>query len=744
MRSNLREKITHLILSIMLGCGIFLPVLGTIGLFIGNVPLHGVILICLLCLFLTATSWNRIIRIIGASALLLFAIIWITAGAGNIMLSDVLRAATLRIAGIETALPLVADETAIILSFLIGLFSYLFTIRRIGPFPALVLCIATCVLIWLQDKPEFMPWFLSAIAACLIQIMNGKHERIVSVRVVLFAVLITCIAFFVTPSGGVTIPALKERTDEFRQDILDRLFFTNPRNVFSLANEGFYPQGINQLGGRAEPTSHPVMQVSAPREVYLRGVIFDEYDGHSWKNTTGGRRYLWDSGQWLNERKEIFDEYLPAGVSNSGLTKNYTVSVRLVSDNTSTLFVPQRIRELRPGGTMVPYFSRSSEVYITRDVQAGDTYSVDAPLFLGGDSGLNIMIDSASTINDANYSNITKTYLQLPSHLEKQVYDLAANCVRGCATPYEKACAIQNWLARNYRYTMDIEDQPVNVDFVTHFLMTTKSGYCTHFASAMTILCRINGLPARYVEGYLAVPDKNGFADVTGKDGHAWTEVYFPGFGWVTFDSTPQEYSESEDNSKYEEFDDPENNNDDTPEEEQEENEPDPPEEEYDEIPEDDIISDPESEDEHHNRNNLWILLVLLALITLAAVGRIVWCMPVIAEKRARNKEELFNMRLQELFDILRASGIIRRRSETPSMYMHRADTLLGTSGHISSFGYRLSVILYAHDEPTDNDLLDSRALADALKAVIALPRKLKLCFIRSFIPISKRSWTSV
>ena len=55
----------------------------------------------------------------------------------------------------------------------------------------------------------------------------------------------------------------------------------------------------------------------------------------------------------------------------------------------------------------------------------------------------------------------------------------------------------------------------------------------------MTIMCRMAGLPARYVEGFVATPDETGLAVITGEQGHAWTEVYFSGFGWVTFDATP-------------------------------------------------------------------------------------------------------------------------------------------------------------------------------------------------------------
>ena len=162
------------------------------------------------------------------------------------------------------------------------------------------------------------------------------------------------------------------------------------------------------------------------------------------------------------------------------------------------------------------------------------------PLFVAGDSGLNRIIEASASFDDPAYEAIASTYTVLPSHLEQPVYDLASGIASAGLTPYDKAMAIQSWLSRSFRYTLDVQPQPENEDFVTFFLMTSKEGYCTYFASAMTVLSRMAGLPARYVEGYLAEPDENGRATVTGRSGHAWTEIYFKGFGWLTFDATPR------------------------------------------------------------------------------------------------------------------------------------------------------------------------------------------------------------
>ncbi|WP_036738254.1 transglutaminase-like domain-containing protein, partial [Paenibacillus zanthoxyli] len=94
-----------------------------------------------------------------------------------------------------------------------------------------------------------------------------------------------------------------------------------------------------------------------------------------------------------------------------------------------------------------------------------------------------------------------------------------------------------------YPYTLDTRVPPEGADFVDDFLFTEKKGYCVHFASAMTVLLRSSGIPARYVQGYApgrkaAGPGPQRYM-VTQGDAHAWVEVYFPGAGWVPLDPTP-------------------------------------------------------------------------------------------------------------------------------------------------------------------------------------------------------------
>lgn len=91
-------------------------------------------------------------------------------------------------------------------------------------------------------------------------------------------------------------------------------------------------------------------------------------------------------------------------------------------------------------------------------------------------------------------------------------------------------------------YTTEPGPQPQNRDFVEYFLMESRKGYCTHFASATVAMLRALDIPARYVEGYIVGESSfgsDGWADVSAQKAHAWAEIWLPGIGWVPVESTP-------------------------------------------------------------------------------------------------------------------------------------------------------------------------------------------------------------
>ena len=100
---------------------------------------------------------------------------------------------------------------------------------------------------------------------------------------------------------------------------------------------------------------------------------------------------------------------------------------------------------------------------------------------------------------------------------------------------------MNQYLKETYPYDLSIPPQMEEMDAVEYFLFEQKRGYCEQFSSSLAVMARSLGIPARVATGY-APGEYNpftGYYDVRASDAHAWVEIYFPGYGWSTFDPTP-------------------------------------------------------------------------------------------------------------------------------------------------------------------------------------------------------------
>lgn len=764
MNEPLRVRLTHALLSVLLSAGLLMPLLGILEpSFLSWLPL--VCCAAVVLAFETA-SVNRITAAVSAVIALLLLLVWLFALGGLLIVSDVALAVALRFSGIRSALPLVASPAVILLSVLVSLAGCFACLRNVSVLPSFLLCFGMVLLIYLSGASEVIPLFLPALFALLLILLTDRFPE-TPLLPLLPAVCLLVAGSFLLASGGVGSNPLRDKADELRQAVLDRFFFTEPRDVFSLSSEGYYPEGQDLLGGKPDPDESPVMLVSAPRTVYLRGVVMNEYTGRGWKNTTGGRRYLRQSSRLSGLRAALFDEELPSRTVRNSLCEPATVSVRMLSDSASTLFVPQRVRDLVPGGELVPYFSNSSEIFVTRNLRAGDTYSVSAPVFTAGDPGLGTLIEVCSTMEDDRYDSIVETYTSLPGHLEEPVYALAREAASVQSAPYDRALALQSWLNRNYRYTLDVAYRPASIDFVTHFLLDTKEGYCTYFASAMTVLCRMIGLPARYVEGYIAEPDSSGQAVVTGLSAHAWTEVYFRGFGWLTFDATPRQGSGSPGNPGQDspspspasdpapspspeppETEPPENRPEDEP---SPSPEPEPSSEPTPDptpvpsgSPEDSVPSPPPDHESalpdpaHRPGSFPWIWLLLLLLL-LAAVLRILLTSPAFRARRAKSGSDVFDIWVQEITDLLYAENLVRAAGESPMAFGRRVDRSAFFGVALGPVGECISLIRYSRAGVTETDISLIRDSSVLLKDELSRPARFRYLLRRVFLPRKRR-----
>jgi transglutaminase-like putative cysteine protease len=130
--------------------------------------------------------------------------------------------------------------------------------------------------------------------------------------------------------------------------------------------------------------------------------------------------------------------------------------------------------------------------------------------------------------------------LQLPQ-LDPRIAALARTITKTAGpTAYEKAAAVQDYL-RKSPFVYNLDGAPTGPDALSTFLFDTHTGYCEQFASAMVVLLRELGIPARIAIGFTTgQSDGNGSYTITTADAHAWPEVYFAGKGWVRFEPTPR------------------------------------------------------------------------------------------------------------------------------------------------------------------------------------------------------------
>ncbi len=140
-------------------------------------------------------------------------------------------------------------------------------------------------------------------------------------------------------------------------------------------------------------------------------------------------------------------------------------------------------------------------------------------------------------------SALAHEFTQMPTSVnKKQFVALAKQIVTGAhaSTMYDQAIALENYFQTHYTYSTNIH--PISgEDPATWFLFdnSTKTGFCNYFASAMALLARSLGMPARVVSGYApgdVDPNNSDLTIVHGKQAHTWTQIYFAGYGWINFE----------------------------------------------------------------------------------------------------------------------------------------------------------------------------------------------------------------
>ncbi len=275
----------------------------------------------------------------------------------------------------------------------------------------------------------------------------------------------------------------------------------------------------------------PIMTVAAKGAYYMRTVTYDLYTGHGWQRSDGQERTV-QAGD------RIFSGYTPERPLAEEGFKRETITVQLQGDVGRNIFVPGY-----PTVIYAPVVIHESSgqpvlggIDSANAIQPGQAYQVTALI--------SAVTEAQLVTAGTDYPpEISATYLATPG-LTTAVAALANQLAgAGASDPYHRAKAIADYLRTDasFRYSTSVTPPDPNRDLVDQFLFgpNKRIGYCEYYASAMVLMARSIGIPARMAVGYAPgeVVEKGVYQYRNG-NAHAWAELYFPGYGWQTFEAT--------------------------------------------------------------------------------------------------------------------------------------------------------------------------------------------------------------
>ncbi|HZG78755.1 MAG TPA: transglutaminase domain-containing protein [Paenibacillus sp.] len=315
-----------------------------------------------------------------------------------------------------------------------------------------------------------------------------------------------------------------------------------------------YSRNDSTLGGAFNFDFTPVFTVDASRRSYWRGETRSLYTGAGWEPST------------FTERNNLVPVAMspdyPETSAASGLdTIEVTQTFRIIEGKSFPVLFgapnPLKVEAGELNGEPVSlgrgFWDTDTQTMLWAerdDFPYPSTYSVTSAMPV-------IDEEKLKTAPPVAEPRAYREYLRLPEELPQRVADLAAEVTAAAPSPYEKARALEAYLSLTFPYTNEPDlTKKRSADFVDSFLFEVQEGYCDYFSTAMVVMARTLGMPARWVKGYAPGQSSNdiifeqylpgeevdldgpGTFTVRNSDAHSWAEVYFEGYGWIPFEPT--------------------------------------------------------------------------------------------------------------------------------------------------------------------------------------------------------------
>lgn len=320
------------------------------------------------------------------------------------------------------------------------------------------------------------------------------------------------------------------------------LFFLLPRTARAamqhLLPSRYHLSGFSNqvdLGeiGEIERMNTPVMHVETvgrrplPPSLKWRGASLAEFDGKRWFNPAGLQQTLEPEA----EKRSLYILATPSDRRRNAARLTYIVHLNEIAGN--ALFFAGRPEFI---WIDTPFLVESAPGVVRRQYGSSGPVTYQAQSFL--DTG-----NDGTTPMAADDSLLASAYLQLPD-LDPRIPELTRQITREITGPLARARAIENYLRRNYGYTLDLPATEPR-DPLANFLFSRRKGHCEYFSSAMAVMARTLGIPTRVITGFQSgiYNPVSGQQLIRASDAHSWVEAWIPDKGWVTFDPTPPDLS---------------------------------------------------------------------------------------------------------------------------------------------------------------------------------------------------------
>ncbi|GAA2661864.1 MULTISPECIES: DUF3488 and transglutaminase-like domain-containing protein [Actinosynnema] len=263
-----------------------------------------------------------------------------------------------------------------------------------------------------------------------------------------------------------------------------------------------------------------------PRSEYLRVMTLRQYESDKG----------FQLGGTMNEGVQVNQGALPRDAGYDAAAKTAVLEVETVEWLDYWLPVygkPRRIESLNDEWRFDP---EREMVYNTQQREV-DRYQLETVLDTPSAEELRL---AAATGTAFDGTTISEEYSAVPD-VDQRVRDLAQGITASARSPFDQALALRDYFHNpdnGYKYALQTKDDSGSGALVD-FVLNGKTGFCEQYATAMAVMARTLGLPARVAIGFTPGFPTGQYQKITTDDAHAWVEIYFDGHGWVTFDPTP-------------------------------------------------------------------------------------------------------------------------------------------------------------------------------------------------------------